>query len=326
MASTNSYNFVVTRDQLITDAHLHIGAIGEGESPTSSQVTEAARILNMLVKLRAAVGMPAWAMRRGVILPVTDVSSVSTISHIVQEGSYVQTTISADEAASQTVLSVTSSTGMTGGDQVGIELTSGSMDWTTIVSVDSATQITITTALTGASASGSRVYAYTASADRIPRPLRIIHANTLDLDTNTASEIEIMDRETYYSQSNRTSEGDPSALWYDQRLGTEVADPTSATTWYGTVFLWPRFQNGDTVVEFTYQRPFQDFDAASDHPDFPQEFYLPLMLELAALISRKFGYPQDERTMLFTEARAYLKEALESVSPEGSMRVQPSGS
>src|SRR5687768_7788177 len=112
MATTNSYNFVVTRDQLITDALLNIQAIGEGETPSANAVTEAARLFNMLCKLRAADGMPLWAIKRGVILPVTGVSSVSTVSHIVQAGSYVETAISADEASGQTVLTVDSITGI----------------------------------------------------------------------------------------------------------------------------------------------------------------------------------------------------------------------
>src|SRR3990167_4718307 len=105
MSSSNSYNFSITRDQLITDALLYIGAIAENETPTAAAVSEAARLLNMIIKLRAADGMPLWALKRATILPETDVSSINTTGHIVS--SYVNTTISADEASAQTVLSVT---------------------------------------------------------------------------------------------------------------------------------------------------------------------------------------------------------------------------
>src|SRR3990167_9032967 len=172
MASSNSHNFSITRDQLITDALLYIGAIAENETPTAAAVSEAARLLNMIVKLRAADGMPLWALKRATILPTTDVSSINTTSHIVS--SYVNTTISADEASAQTVLSVTSSTGMTAADQVGIEMDDGTMHWTTIVTVDSSTQITVTTAIDDEASSGNQVYVYTAADDRIARPLRVI--------------------------------------------------------------------------------------------------------------------------------------------------------
>ena len=320
MSSSNSYNFTVSRDNLITDALLHIGAIGEGETPSANAVTEAARVLNMLVKLRAADGMPLWALKRGFILPFTDASSITTVSHVVTD--YITSTLSADEAASQTVLSITDTTGMATGDQFGIELDDGTMQWTT-VTVDSSTQGTVATALTGAAASGNRVYAYTASSDRVQRPLRVIEANILDVSSSSSWEIDIEDRSNYYALGNRTSEGTPNRIYYEPSLGSGTADPTSASTWYGTFYVYPRFENGEKIVEFTYHRPFQDFDASTDNPDFPQEFYLPLWLELSALLGPRYGLPIDERRALFLEAKVYLTEALGTIAPEGSLNIQP---
>src|SRR3990167_893095 len=266
MSSSNSYTFAVTRDQLITDSLLYIGAISESETPTSAAISEAARLLNMIVKLRAADGMPLWALKRATILPETGVSSMNTTGHIVS--SYVNTTISADEASGQTVLSVTSSTGMTAADQVGVEMDDGTMHWTTIVSVDSSTQITITTAIDDTAASGNRLYSYTASTDRVQRPIRIINANILEVTGGASWEITIEERQDYFNLGNRTTEGTPNRIYYDPRLGSSTADPATAANWFGTIFIYPRFNSGDHIIEFTYQRPFQDFDAAGDHPDF----------------------------------------------------------
>lgn len=321
MASSNSYNFVLTRDNIIDLAHQHIGVVGEGLSATANQVTEAAKLLNMIIKVRAADGMPLWALKRGTILPTTSTSSVNTNSHIVT--AYDTTTLSAAEAALQTVISVTSSTGFTAADQVGIELDSGEIHWTTIVSVDSSVQITITTAIPTAAASGSRVYAYTASTDRIQRPLRILQANVLEVSGGSTWEIEVIPREDYYALGSRTSEGVPSQIYYDATLGTAVADPATSTTWYGTVFIYPRFQDGNNVIEFTYHRPFADLDSASENPDMPQEFYLPLMLELAAMLAPKFQLPLDERRQLMSDAKFYREEALSTIYAEGSLRIIP---
>jgi hypothetical protein len=321
MTSSNSYNFSVTRDNLITDALLYIGAIAESETPTSAAVSEAARLLNMIVKLRAADGMPLWALKRATILPETGVSSMNTTGHIVS--SYVNTTISVDEASAQTVLSVTSSTGMTAGDQVGIEMDDGTMHWTTIVSVDSSTQITVTTAIDDEAGSGNQVFSYTASTARIARPLRVLDANMLNVDSDSSWEITTEERSDYFNLGNRTTEGTPNRIYYDATLGDATTDPTSSSTWYGTFYIYPRFDGGDHVIEFTYQRPFQDFDAAGDHPDFPQEFYLPIMLELAALSGAKYGLPLDERKALHQEAKMYREEALATVAPEGSLFLQP---
>src|ERR1051325_3254014 len=49
-------NFTLTRDDIINLAHQHVGAIGEGETASANQITEAAKLLNMIVKLRASDG------------------------------------------------------------------------------------------------------------------------------------------------------------------------------------------------------------------------------------------------------------------------------
>src|SRR3990167_2781910 len=106
MASSGSYNLSITRDDIITAALQLAGIIGEGETGTASQVTEAALLLNMIVKLREADGMPLWALKRGYILPFTGTSSINTDSHVVT--AYDTTTLSADSAASDTTLTVRS--------------------------------------------------------------------------------------------------------------------------------------------------------------------------------------------------------------------------
>lgn len=316
MASSGSYDFTVTRDQLIDHAHQHIGAIGEGESATTAQVTEAARLLNMIVKLRAADGMPAWAMKRGIILPFTGASSINTNSHVVT--TYDTTTLTADSAATDTTLTVASITGFSSGDQIGIELDDGTVDWTTVNGAPAGSTITITTGVTTAASSGNRVYGYTASSERVQKPIRIIEANTLAVDTNIRTEIDVEDEQDYFNQSNPATTGTPNLIYYTIRPSSDTALETN-----GQIFVWPRFFGGDYVVEFTYQRPFQDFDASSDNPDFPQAFHLPLMLELAALLGPKFGVPMDERKALHSEAAMYREQALTTIAPQGSLSIQP---
>lgn len=321
MAAPNSYNFTVTRDQLIEHSLRHISVIGEGETASAAQVSEAAILLNMMLKLRAAEGMPLMSVRRGTILPFTGASSINTNSHVVT--AYDWTTLTAAAAASATVLAVTSSSGMSNSDEVGIELTSGAMHWDTITSVDSSTQITLTTGLAAAASSGGLVYAYTAASDRVQRPLRIMDANLLTTTTGSGYELTLEERRDYWNLSQRDTASTPNRIFYDPILGTRAADPTSSTTWYGTIYVYPRFSDGKDVIEFTYQEPMQDLDAASDNPYWPQEFYLPLMLELAALQGPKYGLELDERKALFAEAKAYREEALETIWTEGSLYLSP---
>ena len=141
----------------------------------------------MIVKLREADGMPLWALKRGYILPFTGTSSINTDSHVVT--AYDTTTLSADSAASDTTLTVTSITGFSNADQIGIELDDGSVDWTTINGAPSGTTITITTGVTTAASSGNRVYGYTASSQRVEKPLRVLQADVLDVASGTSHTI-----------------------------------------------------------------------------------------------------------------------------------------
>ena len=316
MASSGSYDFLVTRDNLINLAHQHIGAIGEGETASTNQVTEAALLLNMIVKLRAAQGMPVWALKRGFILPFTGESSINTDSHVVT--AYDTTTLSANSAASDTTLTVTSITGFSASDQIGVELDNGNVDWTTINGAPSGTTITITTGVTTAASSGNRVYGYTASSQRVQKPIRIVSANMLVVADSISWPIDVISRNEYYSLGGRTSEGTPNSLFYDVRPSSDTALNTN-----GIIFVWPRFPNGDNIIEFDYQRPFMDFDVSTDNPDFPQAFYLPLMLELAALLGPKSGVQPDERRALHQEAKMYLDQALDTVYEEGSLYLGP---
>lgn len=60
MATSNSTNYSVTRADIIKRALRIIGAIGQGESPSTDATTEAAQALNEIVKEWNADGMQLW--------------------------------------------------------------------------------------------------------------------------------------------------------------------------------------------------------------------------------------------------------------------------
>lgn len=65
-----TYNFNLTRDEVITGALRLLGVVSQGESPDSAQVSDAASALNTLVKAWEAEGLPVWAIKTQVITPV----------------------------------------------------------------------------------------------------------------------------------------------------------------------------------------------------------------------------------------------------------------
>lgn len=63
MSTSSSTDFSVSRDDIIKRALRLVGALAQGETPTTDQTTEAAAALNGLVKAWQADGMPLWAIK-----------------------------------------------------------------------------------------------------------------------------------------------------------------------------------------------------------------------------------------------------------------------
>lgn len=108
------------------------------------------------------------------------------------------------------------------------------------------------------------------------RPLRISSAR-LSVSSIETPLVE-MSRQEYFDLPNKTSSGRPSGYYYDPQLTL------------GKIYLWPTVATGITAtLKFTYQRTVEDFDAAGDEPDFPQEWFECLAYNLAARLAPKFG-------------------------------------
>lgn len=313
MTISNSFNFSVNRDELIDLAHQHIGALGEGESATTAQVTEASKLLNMIVKARAGDGMPLWSIKTAYILPFTGSNSINaTGSHVVSDFDY--TTTSAASLSGSSTLTLTSVTDFGSGYNVGVELDDGTMFWTTQSGAAVGNDITLASPLTGDVASGALVYVYV-TANRVQAaPLRILNAYMRNTVAQTDYPINQISQDEYFSLGNKTTPGTPNQFYYDPDLvGT------------ASFFLYPRFTGGQQLVFFNYVRPFADFDSASDTPDFPQAFYRAIMVELASMLGPKFGVSMAERKALQQEAVAYFEQALQSTFQEVSTFMEPEG-
>lgn len=63
MPTSGSYNYTTNRDAIITRALRIVGAIGQGETPSATAISEAAEALNDLVKEWETDGMSLWCVR-----------------------------------------------------------------------------------------------------------------------------------------------------------------------------------------------------------------------------------------------------------------------
>ena len=163
MSTSGVYTLSATRDDLITFALKKIGVIPEDGTPSTAQQTTAALELNYLYAMWQADGLQLRARRQAVLFPGSSKSRYQlgpSGDHCADALNYANTTLSAAGAASDTTITVTSISGISDADAIGIILDDGTIQWTTVNGAPSGSTVTLTTALTGAASSGNRVYAF----------------------------------------------------------------------------------------------------------------------------------------------------------------------
>lgn len=228
MATSNSSNFSITRDQIISGALRLCGAVALGETPTASQVSEATETLNMLIKAWSADGMALWAMKE------------YTLDLTLNAQTY-------DIGLGRTI--------------------------------------------------------------NIDKPLKITQAYLRDINTNVDIPMRIITRDEYNRLGNKAITGQPIQIYYEP-----LRD-------YGVLHIFPP-ANAPSVaakkIHFTYMRPFEDFDASTDEPDFPQEWFDALKYGLASRLAGEYGISMEDRKQLMQEAMVIKAEALSFGTEEGS--------
>jgi hypothetical protein len=153
--------------------------------------------------------------------------------------------------------------------------------------------VTLTAVLTASATSGAGVYNYATSL-QARRPLQIITAVLRDSNSNDVPLwfYNLQDYETLPSKANPQNTGDPTTLYYQAVLTngilrTDVAAAADTTKY----------------IHMVYLSPIEDFNSATDTPDYPQEWYRPLVKSLAVEIAPAFSLPVTQ-DMLQAKAEA----------------------
>jgi hypothetical protein len=292
MATSNSFDFSITRDQLLSRAFEAAGIVNEGATLTPAQIVVGSQLLNMLAKQWSGnsdfSGVKMQSRKRGYLFLNTGQSAYTLGPTVSDTGttdkwasSYVTTTIGTAEAAAQTVLSLTSSTGIVSSNRIGIELDNGAIQWSTVSSL-SGNDVTIadSSGLSGAAAAGNRVFAYSVSAEA-RRPLSILTAVLRDTNT-TDIPMYPMSLARYEEISSKITDGTPSRYYYEPALVD------------GVLYLNAEPDDVTKVIRMVYVSPIADFDGATDTPDMPQEWYLPLTLKMAMLVNINYRMPVSQ--------------------------------
>ena len=292
MPSSNSYDFSVTAANVITEAIENIGVLGVGGTIVTAHQTAMLRKLNLIAKQWMgssdfAPGLKIFSRQRVALFLGKGqhrytVGPASTDARAAV--TYGRTTLSADEAAAQTVLSITSNTDtttfpgttvtMAASDIVGIELDDGTIQWTTISGTPAST-MTVSVALTGAAKAGNYVYWFTSRAQRFLE----IEAAVLRDENYNDTPLYIYRNVREYSEgvTSKYSDGDPTSI---------LVEPLVLNT---AVTLDVQPQDVTKFIVLTVLYPSEDYDATTDTIAFPQVWYKPLAWQLAIDTAPSFG-------------------------------------
>jgi hypothetical protein len=221
---------------------------------------------------------------------------------------FVATQLSAAAAAGATTLNLDSSTGMTAADRLGLELSDGTRAWMAISTVPSSTSVTVP-ATSGAASDNATVYTYTT---RPQRPLRILHARRREGASGSDVPLTIEAQELYRDQPSKVTNGTPVLITYKPTLTS------------GRLEVWQPPSNVQTLLGMTVERPFEDFDAGANTPDFPQEWYDPLVWLLADRLESDYRLLDSVRLQRLTKkAEEMLAWVNNFDSDGGSIIIQP---
>jgi hypothetical protein len=315
MATSGVYSFSVVRDDIIREAMLNIGKLGEAENPTAQEVTDCARKLNMLVKQWMAKqdfapGLKVWTRRHSDLFlsqskgfyylgPTGDnwANGVAAVPGVAS----VQNKLNVTASASATTLSfgVGNVGQLTANDFIFIVLDSGVGFQTTVSSINvGAGTIVIAPGIPTQASSGAFTYNWTTKGQRP----EVIETVVLRDSTGADINMRVMNLEDYDNLSSKQQPGfltDPSFVYYEAQLTNGVL----YTDVYGA-------QDVSKYLHISYMEPIQDFVNPTDNPEYPQAWYLALCWGLTKQIAPMFNLPfsKDMEDNL-KEATAIAREA-----------------
>lgn len=310
MATSSTYTFESSQLEIITDALLLVRGIGANEG-VEEQYLPCERTLNRMLKSwHSKFGLP-WLKQEVFVFPASATSMyllgpASSDAEWCDSEDFVETDLSVAAATSATSLTVDSTTGMAASDRIGIELDDGTRDWTTIVSVDSSTTLTITTGLTSAAAVDNSVYTYTT---RPQRPLRVLHARRR-VGSNDIP-VDVISHEDYHDEVNKSSAGTLTELYYKPTLTS------------GRLFVW-QIPGIDEPIGLTVAKPLLDVNETSETLEVPIEWEETVVYNLAARLSPAWGHLDAVKTQELLGQAVRMETELEMHSiDQGSVFLTP---
>jgi hypothetical protein len=301
----------MTANELITASFKKLGIIAAEQSIQAHMLQDGIEAINLMLKSWQAQGLHLWLNEEGVIffdVGKTDYLLGPSGDEATTLDDFVGTTTTSALVTTTVIIPVASSAGMTANDKFGIELDDGTRQWTTISTVDSATQVTIATGLTGAAASGNTVFTFTSLIDR---PLRMSSARRKTYGEDNEIATNQWSRQEYFDQPNKVSQG-TLVNWYYSPLLTN-----------GRFYAWQTASSVNDYARITFERPIEDIDVSTETLDIPVEWLDTVIYNLAARLTDDYKVPVQREDKIIAKAGLLLDQSLGFDEETGTMNVQP---
>jgi len=143
-----------------------------------------------------------------------------------------------------------------------------------------------------------------------PKPLKVLQAWNHVTASSVDIPMRILTQDEYNRLGNKTTPGCPIQIYYDPRRNTGELHTFPVAT---------SVEASGNTIHIVYQSTYEDFDTATDNPDFPQEWYDALAYGLATRLAPEYGLDIAARKTLWQEMSVIKQEALNFGLEEGSL-------
>ncbi|MDB5607783.1 MAG: hypothetical protein JWP25_4683 [Bradyrhizobium sp.] len=296
MSTSGTVTFNLNRDQIIKAALRKIGAIASGETPDAQTVQDCADQLNSMVKSFAATGLHIWTETEATLFLQAGQSSYTLGSGSTDNATetYTATTLASAASLGASSIVVASATGIATTYNVGIVQDAGVIYWTTVNGAPSGATVALAGALTDSASAGNAVYVY---QTKMVRPLRVVAARRFQFSSLLDTQMLGLSRLDYRNMPNKQNTGVITQWFYDPKGGANST---------GTMYVWPAPSDATSAIKFTWWRPLQDFNNASNNPDIPQEWLDALVWSLALKMAPEYDCSPQRYSMIKDQAASSL--------------------
>ena len=271
-----SSDFTLTRDQLITLAHKLIGVLEPGQPLSGDQLQDAILLLNLIVRETDQSGRWRWTIEAASHVPLIANTFIYTSVQSLPENiaELLEGCSYRDSSATDHPLRILQAEGY---EAIPNKITTGDPQC---------------------------IY-LTEHRDLDTRSLYVwptlSTVNTQSVVTGTNSTIYRCIRSHTADSTNRPITGANYLLYWE-------AGGSSPSVWAtSTQYTAPQ------LIRLLYRRPLFDFDAASNSPDFPQQWPRLLVYKLAFDLGDIYGIPVPERELMIGKAKGSYEDIFPSI-------------